>query len=78
MLDSAEPLAGWDFAELLATNIGNAANDLYVKLFVHVGSLLLSFKRRLSNTRASFEMHNLNATELSKTLHELNRRPGNS
>ena len=68
MLDSAEPLAGWDFAELLETDIGNAAYDLYGKLFVHVGSLLLSFKHRLSDTGVSFEMHNLNATELPKTL----------
>lgn len=68
MMDSADPLGGWDFAEVLATNIGNAAHDLYGKLFVHVSSLLLSCKRRLSNTGATFEMHNLNATELPKTL----------
>ena len=68
MMDSADPLGGWDFAEVLEADTGNAAHDLYGKLFVHVSSLLLSFKRRLSNTVASFEMYNLNATELPETL----------
>lgn len=68
MMDSADPLGGWDFAEVLEADTGNAAYDLYGKLFVHVSSFLLSFKRRLSKTGASFEMHKLNATELPKTL----------
>lgn len=68
MLDAAEPIDGWDFAELLETNIGNAAHDLYGKLYVHVGSLLLSFKDRLSTTGVNFLIHNMNATELHKNL----------
>lgn len=68
MMDSAEPLGGWDFAEVLETNIGNAAYDLYGKLFVHVGSLLLSFKHRVSTTGVNFVVYNLNATELPKAL----------
>lgn len=68
MMDSADPLGGWDFAEVLEADTGNAAYDLYGKLFVRISSLLLSFKRRLSSTGANFEMYNLNATELPKTL----------
>lgn len=68
MIDTDDPLSGWNLADVLGTNIGNAAYDLYGKLYVHVGSLLLSFKHRLSNTGADFELHNLESAELEKTL----------
>jgi hypothetical protein len=68
MMDSAEPLCGWDMAEILRANTGNAVNDLYGKLFAHVRSELVLFKKRLSNTGAVFGMYNLNATELPKTF----------
>jgi hypothetical protein len=68
MMDSADPLGGWEFAEVLSTDNGNAAYDIHGKLFVHVTSLLRSFKQRLLNTGAKFEIYNLNATELPGTL----------
>jgi hypothetical protein len=68
MMDSAEPLCGWDIAETLPTNTGNAANDLYGKLFVHLRSALWSFRTRLSEAGVNFELYNLDATELPKTL----------
>jgi hypothetical protein len=68
MMDSADPLCGWDIAEILQTSTGNAVNDLYGKFFAHVRSALVLFKKRLSNTGAVFELHNLNATELPKTF----------
>lgn len=68
MMDNADPLAGWDFAEVLETSVGNAAFDICGKLIVHVRSLLLSFKHRLSTTGVIMELHNLNATELPRTL----------
>lgn len=64
MMDDAEPLSGWDLAEVLQTSTGTAINDLYGKLFVHVRSVLISFKRRLSSSGARFELYNSNATEL--------------
>lgn len=68
MMDSANPLKGWDLAEILQTHVGTAVNDLYGKLFVHVRSALVSFKRRLSRTGAHFELYNLNVVELPDVL----------
>lgn len=68
MMDSADPLSGWDFADILRTQVGTAVKDLYGKLFVHVRSALASFKHRLSTTGVQFELHNLNATELPRFL----------
>lgn len=68
MTEIAEPLGGWDFAEVLSTQVGTAANDLYGKLFAHVRSVLFSFVQHLRCTGVEFELHNLNATELPQTL----------
>ena len=68
MIDTADPLCGWSLSDILETSIGNAAYDLYGKLFVHVATLLLSFKHRLSNVGATFELHNLEVADLEDTL----------
>jgi hypothetical protein len=68
MMDSAHPLGEWDFAEVLGADNGNAAYDIHGKLFVHIGTLLRSFKQRLLNTGAKFEIYNLNAIKLPETL----------
>lgn len=68
MSDTADPLGGWNFVEILQTSAGLAGNDLYGKLFVHVRSTLLSFKHRLLEEGVKLELHNLNATELPQTL----------
>lgn len=68
MMDSADPLSGWEIADVLGTNIGNATNDLYGKLYAHVWETLLSFQHRLCSTGVNFELHCLDAKDLPNTL----------
>jgi hypothetical protein len=68
MLDVADPLSGWEMAEVLQTSAGNATNDLYGKLYVHIHSLLHTFKQRLASVGAKFELYNLNARDLPRFL----------
>lgn len=68
MMDSADPLSGWDFTEILKTNNGSATNDLYGKLSAHILATLLAFIQRLSSVGASFELYHMNAIELPAKL----------
>ena len=68
MMDDVEPLEGWSFAEVSETMHSSAANDIYGKLFTHIGSVLSSFKHRLSDSGANFELRNLDAAELPGVL----------
>lgn len=67
-MDDVEPLEGWNFAEVLETKHSSAANDVYGKLFIHIGSVLSSFNHRLSKFGANFELRNLDAAELPRVL----------
>jgi len=64
MNDVADPTLGWSFPEVLNTDAGNAAHDIYGKLYAHVGSILSDFKQRLSDTGANFELHNIDLPNL--------------
>ncbi|KAM0712890.1 hypothetical protein Q7P35_000340 [Cladosporium inversicolor] len=68
IMDDVEPLEGWNFAEVLETKHSSAANDVYGKLFIHIGSVLSSFNHRLSKFGANFELRNLDAAELPRVL----------
>ena len=68
MLDTADPLSGWGMAEVLQTDAGNAANDLYGKLYVHICSLLHTFRNRLTSVGATFELYNSNVRDLPRFL----------
>ena len=68
MMDDVEPLEGWNFPEVLETKHSSAANDIYGKLFMHLSSALSSFKHRLSDFGANFELRNLDAAELPRVL----------
>ncbi|KAK0861635.1 hypothetical protein LTR87_016882 [Friedmanniomyces endolithicus] len=51
MKDSADPLAGWSFPDILQVHSGPAANDLYGKLYIHIQERLVTFRQRLSMQR---------------------------
>ena len=68
MMDEAEPLSGWDFAEILKVKAGMASNDLYGKLYVHISSALRAFTNRLNTVGATLELHNANARDLPQIL----------
>ena len=64
MNDMADPTMGWDFAEILAIDAGNAVHVVYGKLYAHLGSVLSKFRRRLSDFGAQFELHNIDLLDL--------------
>jgi hypothetical protein len=68
MMDNVEPHEGWNFGEVSETKHSSATNDMYGKLFKHIGSILSSFKHRLSDVGANFELRNLDAAELPRVL----------
>lgn len=68
MKDSADPLRGWDFAEVLKTPSGPARNDIYCKLFYYLRELFSSFHRRLSSLNTSFQLFHLDAQDLPDYL----------
>lgn len=68
MMDSADPISGWNLAEVLSTASGSASNDLYGKLFTHIHSTICQFNNRLTQTGAAFELFNTNAAHLPSVL----------
>ena len=64
MNETADPISGWSFPEVLNTDAGNAAHDIYGKLYAYVGSILSDFKQPLSDTGARFEIHNIDLLNL--------------
>lgn len=71
MMDSADPLSGWSYTEVLSTPVGPAANDIYGKLYHHVKSLLARFYRRVVDTNNEFHLFNLDAAELPMHISHL-------
>lgn len=68
MRDLADPISGWNFADILNTDSGHATNDLYGKLYTHIHSTICLFKDRLTRTGAAFELFNTNAACLRNVL----------
>lgn len=64
MMDSADPLNGWDLVEVSATSAGPASNDLYGQLFNHLKSVFTSFCYRLATCNLEFQLLNVNAEDL--------------
>ena len=64
MNELADPTMGWSFTELLNTDAGPAIHDIYGKLYAHVHSVLSKFQKRLSETGARFELHNIDLVDL--------------
>lgn len=65
MMDSADPLSGWSYTEVLSASVGPAPNDIYGKLYHHVKSLLARFYRRVVDTGVEFHLSNVDAVDLS-------------
>lgn len=68
MKDSALPADGYELAEILKTEAYGANNDIYGKLFFHIRSQLLAFRRRLSSLDCTFHMTNCDAAYLPLLL----------
>ena len=68
MMDSADPLDGWDFKELMKLDHGPATNDFVAKLYVHVKSCLKSFHERLSTHGVEFKLLHDSAMALPEML----------
>ncbi|KAJ0168197.1 hypothetical protein CTA2_8707 [Colletotrichum tanaceti] len=64
MKDDADPLHGWSSKDVQAASNGPASDDIYGKLFVHVQTLLGAFLRRLSGLRASFQLFQMDASDV--------------
>ncbi|KAH8698962.1 hypothetical protein BGW36DRAFT_396585 [Talaromyces proteolyticus] len=68
MKDNADPLHGWSFEEVLNTTSGAATADIYGKLYFHIRELLHSFFHRISSSKISFQLLNLEASSLPDHL----------
>jgi hypothetical protein len=66
MPDSADPLSGWDYIDVLTTPYGPASNDTYGKLFTYLKGLLSTFYRRLfsETTKTEFRLLCVDAENL--------------
>lgn len=68
MMDSADPLDGWDWREVLKTSSGLATNDLYGKLVVYLRRLFFDFHNVLQSHVLTFSLFNTNAGSLPHHL----------
>lgn len=68
MRDNADPLNGWSLEEVENTSSGPAAADIYGKLFYHVRTVLRAFLIRLSGLQVSFQLFQLEASDLPHYL----------
>ncbi|KAI5866987.1 hypothetical protein GGS23DRAFT_299667 [Durotheca rogersii] len=65
MKDDADPISGWDIAEVMKVRYGPATNDIYGKICSFIRDVLLRFHQRLKNLDLSFELFNVDARDLS-------------
>ena len=70
MSDCSDSVDGWGLEEVEATLSGAASADVYGKLYYFVRGMLVSFLRRLSDTKASFRLFQIDVTELPAYLEE--------
>jgi hypothetical protein len=68
MKDSADPLNGWDIAEIAVMLSGPATSDIYGKLFYYLRGLFRGFCNRLSPLNVSFQAFHLDAQDLPDQL----------
>jgi hypothetical protein len=68
MMDSADPLDGWNLSHILRTSRGSAANDIYGKLFDYLRDLLCSFARQAASRTIAFEFTNIDVIDLPSQL----------
>jgi hypothetical protein len=70
MMDSANPLWGWDAATVFQSGQlhGVDKNDAYGCLFFHVQEQLAEFARRCADFHIDFELRNINAMDLRRSL----------
>ncbi|KAF4466645.1 hypothetical protein FALBO_6497 [Fusarium albosuccineum] len=63
-----DPLAGWEATEVMKTNSGAASSDLYGKMYYHIQDVFKKFHHRIRNQDVTFQLYNVNAEILPKTL----------
>lgn len=68
MRDDADPLNGWSSKEVEDSSSGPAAADIYGKLFYHVRTVLRAFLLRLSGLQVSFQLFQVDASDLPNHL----------
>lgn len=68
MMDSADPLDGWNLRQIFQISCGPASNDIYGKLFHHLQDLLSSFATQVISRKVSFELFNMDVNDLPKQL----------
>jgi hypothetical protein len=68
MMDSADPLDGWNLSHILQTSYGPAINDVYGRFFIYLRDLLSSFIRQMMSRRIAFELVNVDANDLPRQL----------
>ncbi|GJE94087.1 DUF4470 domain-containing protein [Phanerochaete sordida] len=68
--DGVNPLDSWDIEEVVASGMAHGAtrDDLYGCLYYHVAGQLQKFASRLARMRISFNITNLDALELAKSM----------
>ena len=69
MNDSADPLHGWPLQEII-DKAGAVKNDLYGALYFYLKELLRSFCEKISKTQVSFNLAQVDAKELPRTLEQ--------
>lgn len=68
MKDNADPLCGWPAEEVAQTLSGAATADIYGKLFYYLRSLFRTFLARVSNSKVSFQLFQVDAADLPDYL----------
>lgn len=70
MMDSADPLDGWQLAEILQGSYG-AKDDLYGQFYMLVKNHLMRFCEKLSALEMDINLFQVDAEHLSSHIHEV-------
>ena len=71
LFDSADPLEGWNMAEVYQQHCGPASSDLYGKLYFYLKRHLRVFLKRISSFPVDFQLLQIDARDLSAHMHML-------
>ena len=66
--DSADPIDGWAFKDVMDTFIGALINDVYGKLYFYIKDVLTSFRQRVQTLKISFNLFQADARSLTEYL----------
>jgi hypothetical protein len=66
--DNADPLNGWSANEVETTPTGLVTSNIYGKLFYYVRSMLKAFMKRITNLVMTFQLFQLDASDLPAHL----------